>query len=253
MGKLKTALTNLATLADGIEKKGDKSLGEMTARATSVSQIGGRVAAGYELLYMYLKQKALTEKTKIEAWQKDPLQAHLDSKVSGFIAQIEQARSELIAVFKNYDDVANLLVQTLTADIDRAAVYGKEVEAMIAKRKKKLLQSAKYKAKIANYEKNLTELSGKLKTLKVDVSSLRQQTQALGPNKIASLQIKTSTTIAQVLNVASIGLSRQLDEIKNSSSNKRVAVLLKGFGNELKMIRGWVAEADSMEAESEEK
>lgn len=251
MGKLKTALANLATLADGIDKKGGKALGEMTSRATSVSQVGGRVAGGYELLYMYLKQKAVAGKVKIEAWQKDPLQAHLDPKVTEFIAHIEQARAELANVFKNYDQAATILVQTVTADIDRALDYSKQIEAMIAKKKKKLLQSAKYKTKIAAYEKNLNELGGKLNTLKVDVSGYRQGTQALGPNKIASLEIKTSTTIAQVLKVASIGLSRELDEIKNSSSNKRVAVLLKGYGKELKMIRTWVQEADSMESESE--
>ncbi len=80
-------------------------------------------------------------------------------------------------------------------------------------------------------EEKETELGGKLHELQVVDASLRQQTQALGPNKIASLRIETSTTAAQVLNVANIGLSRQLDEIMT--------------------IRTWEAEADFMEAESE--
>ncbi|MEI9974304.1 MAG: hypothetical protein WDO73_20995 [Ignavibacteriota bacterium] len=132
----------------------------MQARATSVSQIGGRVAGGYELLYMYLKQKAAAGNAKIEAWQKDPLQAHLDPKVTEFITHIEQARAELTTVFKAYDDTATVLVQTVNADLDRALAYAKEVETMIAKKKKKLLQSAKFKTKIATYEKSLNELGG---------------------------------------------------------------------------------------------
>ncbi|MEI9974303.1 MAG: hypothetical protein WDO73_20990 [Ignavibacteriota bacterium] len=59
--------------------------------------------------------------------------------------------------------------------------------------------------------------------------------------------------MAHVLGVASLGLSRELDAIKNQTNGKRLAVLLKGYGNELKGIRAWVQEADAMEAEAEEK
>jgi len=253
MGKLKSSLTSLATLADAIEKKGDKALSDLQARATSVREIGGRVAGGYELLYMYLKQKAISKATKIEAWQNDALQVHIDAKVSEFIANIEQARKELLAVFKTYDDTANLLISTLNADIDRASAFGKDIEAQIAKKKKKLLQSAKFKTKIAGYETSLHGLEGKLATLKVDVSGLKDQTQSMGPKKIASLQITTGTTVAAVLKVANYGLVKELDEIKEQKTNKRLAIKLKAYGNELKNIRSWVNEADAMESESEEK
>jgi hypothetical protein len=52
----------------------------------------------------------------------------------------------------------------------------------------------------------------------VDVSGYRQGRQALAPKKIASLQIVTAATVAQVLGVASLGLPRELDWIENQNN-----------------------------------
>ncbi|HTX36384.1 MAG TPA: hypothetical protein VME43_15250 [Bryobacteraceae bacterium] len=104
MGKLKSALSSLATLADAIEKKGDATLSELTSRATSVSQNSSRVHGGYELLCMYLKQKALREGAKIDAWSNSTLQDHMDPKIAEFIKSIEGVRGDMVAAFKAYDD-----------------------------------------------------------------------------------------------------------------------------------------------------
>ena len=249
MGKLKTSLSALAAIADSIEKKGDKTLGDLQGCATSVKEVGCRVAGGYELLYMYLKQKAVAQKAKIEAWNKDPLKSHMDPKVADFIKHIETARGELANVYKNYDETTTLLIQIMGADLDRALAFAADIQAQVAKKKKKLLQSARHKAKIVAYEASLGQLAGKLSTLKVNVASYRQQTQSGGPKKIASLKITDATTIAQVFSVAELGLKQELDKIKAQTQGKRLGVLLKNYGNEIKQIRSWVTEADAMEAD----
>jgi hypothetical protein len=251
MGKLKSALSSLATLADAIEKKGDATLSELQARATSVSQISGRVHGGYELLFMYLKQKALKQGAKIEIWNNSTLQAHMDPKVGEFIHSIEGARGDMGAAFKAYDDTTNLLVQTMGADIDRAKTFAAEITAQIAKKKKKWLQSAKYKAKIAGYETAVTQMAAKLNNLKVDVSSYRKMTEALGARRIAELKITVATPVAVVLKAAQYGLTDELDKIKKQENGKRLAILLKGYGKEVAQVRAWVNEADAMEAEAE--
>jgi len=250
MGKLKTSLTALATIADAIEKKGDKVLTELTTRSTTVQKTLERLNGGYELLYMYLKQKANAQKVQIAAWHKDTLKAHTDPKVAGFISDIEKIRGELLASFKTWEDAANLLSQGLAADIDRALVNVKDIEAQIEKKKKKWFQSPKYKAKIAGYDASLTQLGVKLKTLRVDISTFKTTTQSAGPKKIASLQLTDAKTIDQVFQVAQKGLSDELDKIKKFDGSK-LTKLLRNYGTELKQIRTWVAEADSMEAESE--
>jgi hypothetical protein len=248
MGKLKTSLTALATIADAIEKRGEKVLGELTTRSTTVQKTLERVNGGYELLYMYLKQKATQQKIQITIWHKDTLKTHTDSKVAGFISDIEKIRGELIASFKAWEDAANLLSQGLAADIDRALADVQGIEAQIGKKKKKWLQSAKYKTKIAGYEASLNALGSKLRTLKVDISSFKTTTQSGGPKKIASLQLTDAKTIEQVFQIAEKGLSDELEKIKKFDGSK-LTKLFRHYGSELKQIRTWVADADAMEAE----
>jgi len=250
MGKLKTSLTALATLADAIEKKGDKVLADLTTRSTTVQKSLERLNGGYELLYMYLKQKAAQQKVQVTAWHKDTLKAHSDPKVASFIQDIEKVRHELLASFKEWESAADLLTQTLAADINRAMAFVQEIDGQIAKKKKKWLQSAKYKAKIAGYDASLTQLGSKLKTLNVDISTFKTTTQSAGPRKIASLQLTDAKTIDHVFQVAQKGLSDELDRIKKFDGSK-LSKLLKNYGSEIKQIRTWVAEADTMEAEGE--
>jgi hypothetical protein len=249
MGKLKTSLTALATIADAIEKKGEKVLSELTTRSTTVQKTLERVNGGYELLYMYLKQKANQQKVQITAWHKDTIKAHTDSKVAGFISDIEKIRGELIASFKTWEDAANLLTQGLAADVDRALADVKGINAQIDKKKKKWFQSAKYKTKIAGYEASLDALASKLRMLKVDISTFKTTTQSGGPKKIASLQLTDGKTIAQVFQIAEKGLSDELEKIQKFDGSK-LTKLLRNYGSELKQIRTWVADADAMEAEA---
>src|SRR5690242_9689316 len=99
MGKLKTSLTGLAAIAEGIKQRGEKAVFEMQGRATTVQKCIEQVNGGYELLYMYLKQKAIKGKVQITAWHKDTLKAHTDSQVAGFIANIEKVRADSIKAF----------------------------------------------------------------------------------------------------------------------------------------------------------
>ena len=248
MGKLKTSLTNLATIADAIEKKGDKVLADLTTRSTGVQKTLERINGGYELLYMYLKQKANSQKVQVTAWHKDPLKAHTDSKVASFISDIEKVRAELISSFNSWEDAANLLSAGLAADVDRAMAEAQSIAGQIEKKKKKWFQSAKYKTKIAGYENSLNGLAAKLRMLKVDISTFKQTTQSGGPKKIASLQLTDAKPIEQVFQIAQKGLTDEVDKIKKFDGSK-LSKLLKNYGTELKQIRGWVAEADEMESE----
>ncbi len=248
MGKLKTSLNALATIADAIEKKGEKVLTDLTIRSTTVQKSLEQVNGGYELLYMYLKQKANQQKVQVTAWHKDTIKTHTDSKVAGFINDIEKIRHQLIASFKTWEDAANLLTHGLIADVERSLAFVHEIEAQIEKQKKKWLQSSKFKAKIAGYDASLARLASKLKMLKVDISTFKTTTQSGGPKKIASLQLTDAKTVEQVFQVAQKGLSDELDKIKKFDGSN-LAKLLRNYGSELKQIRMWVAEADVMEAE----
>ena len=250
MGKLRTSLAGYATLIDAISNGGRVVVEELTSKATNVKEIVGRVNGGYELLAMYLKQKALTAKQDIKTWNAQTLKDHLDSEVAGFVKNIEAARADALLAFKNYEAVRDGKAKAVTADIDRAIALTGEIKATIDKKRKRLFQSSKFKTKIAAYEQTLKELSTKVSTLRVDFTGEVQASQSSGPVKLANLKITPATTVAQVFAHASYGLKDELQKIagaKRADLGKRFLA----YGSEIKQIRSWVAEADEMEAEAD--
>jgi hypothetical protein len=249
MGKLKTALQAITAGADAIEKDMAKSLGELEKLQNNLVKQLERLNGGYELLYMYLKQKAVKEKAQIAAWHKDPLSGHSDGKVAEFIKDIEGVRTECLGSFGTWERTADGLVQALVNDSNKALASVADAQAQVAKKEKKWFQSAKYKAKIGGYKQSLNELEKKLRTLQVDISTIKESTQSAGPRKLASLQVTPSKTIDAVFQIAQKGLTDELDKIKKFDG-KKLGTLLKRYGTEIKMIRSWISDADGMDTEA---
>ena len=250
MGKLKTSLAGFATLIDSISEGGRVVVEELSSKATNVKEIVGRVNGGYELLAMYLKQKALAAKQDIKTWNAQTIKDHPDSEVAGFVKNIEAARADALTAFKNYEAVRDGKAKAVTADIDRAIAVIDEIKATIDKKRKRLFQSTKFKTKIAGYEQTLNALGTKVKTMRVDFTGEVQSSQSSGPIKLAGLKITPATTVAQVFAHASYGLKDELQKIAGAKRGE-LGKRFQAYATEIKQIRSWVAEADEMEAEAD--
>jgi hypothetical protein len=247
MGKLRDSLKNLETMIGSVVKTGADTVHELTGAATNVKQILGRVNGGYELMAMYLKQKALKDKQKVEDWAKDPIKAHLDSEVAGFIKDIEAARIEAVNAFKRWETVRDVKGKAIFGDLDRVDDAVEQIGKRIAEKRQKWLQSKDYKSKLNGYEETLKGLSSQSKTLRVDFRSEVEATQSSGPQQLAKMKMSVDTTIKQIFDQAAYGLKDELNKIERAQSSDELKKRLARFGNEIKQIRAWVDEADKME------
>ena len=253
MGKLKTSLGGLAVLIDNVQKNGNDIVDALTSDATNVQKNLERMNGGYELLAMYLKQKALKEKADIKSWDKSTLKDHLDSEVANFVKGIEGARTDAVASFATWARDKSIKGAAVLGDIDRALALMVDIKAQIDKKRKRLLQSSKFKAKMAGYDTQLTDLGKRASTMRVDMKGEMDATQSSGPQSLERIKLTGATTIAQIMSQASLGLKREIDDIKKAADNpKRLAIAFKRYGEEVKGIRTWLAEADEMDAAGDE-
>jgi hypothetical protein len=172
------------------------------------------------LFYAYLKQKAGTQKVQVTAWHKDTLKTHTDPKVVGFIKDIEAARAECLRASKLWEDAADLLAQTLYADIEKGMAFISDIEAQIDQNKKKWLGSAKYKTKIPVYAASLLRLNSKLKTTRVEISNFKNATQSAEPVRLAKLQLTDSKKVDDVFKFTQKGLADEVERVNRPWGTK---------------------------------
>jgi hypothetical protein len=251
MGKMRDSLNAMTVLIGAFEDRTEKLSEEIASLATNVQKTLERVYGGTELLYMYLTQKAKKEGTTIKAWAKDDLKDHFDSEVNSLMKGIEAARGDVITAFKKQEATVDIKLKGHLADIQRALVLAGELRTTLGKKKKKLLTSKKYKAKLAGYEKLLDGLEGTLKqSVKADAEAV--QFAVSGNTKlIEKLKVTPATKISAIDMTSWLGIKKELDGIA-AVDGKQLAKKFKRYGNEIKQLREWVGEADEMEAEASE-
>ena len=253
MGKLKTSLAGLATLIDNVQKNGNDVVDLLTADATNVQKQVERTMGGYEVLATYLKQKALKAKVDLKAWDKDTLKDHFDSEVAGFVKGIEAARVDAIGSFKAWDSHRVIKGGAVLADLDRALLVVADIQAQIDKKRKRLLQSSKFKAKMANYDTELATIAKNAKFTKDNLKLEIEATTASSMKSIEAVKLTAATPISKIVEETRFALKGDLDAIKRAADKPaQLRIAFKRYGEQLKDVRGWLAEADEMEAEGEE-
>ena len=160
MGKLRTSLTNAATLVKNVAKSVESEAKKLQALTSDTDAWVRSGSAGIDELCLYLSEKLKKKGVTYKSVENDLIKDHTDSNVANYLKGIEftiQSASDFSARFETI-----AADQGLDSDLAALDKLLKDVADQIRKKQKKLLQSKKYKAKIAGYMKTLQDLQAEV-------------------------------------------------------------------------------------------
>lgn len=171
-----------------------------------------------------------------------------------FVAGIAQGKTDLDKQFAHWTAFADKEVKAIEGDLSRIDAAVVDVARQIEKKKKKLLQSKKYKTKIGSYESTLGDVLKGVKQLKQGLKLLRP---ALVKKSIDEIKISTSTTLGEIdessLIVDLKAQWKNAEKAAQSGVQERRKFRQAGdLTGARAMMQQWIKEADEMEAEAEE-
>ena len=122
------------------------------------------------------------------------------------------------------------------------------IETYLSK-KKQLLQSKKFKAKISGYEKLLADLKGYAKSCRVKRSK-PVKTQSI--ERITANKMTAATTLQQILDVVSVHAVNEIKAAEQAADGAEKEFRANDVQAQVALMKKWIAQADDMESESEE-
>lgn len=242
MGELRNSIVELGKQVASAAKMGN-SLGEelekLTERAGSLVE---RVYGGHEVLWLYLEASFKKNGRKVDDFKNDKLAQHADSEILSYLKGIDQAVNDAVKVINEFAAIKN----KMPAEYQRIESLATSIQRNIEKKRAKLFQSKKYKAKLVTYEKALGELvqaiTDRRKAFeKIDGKSLKGvEAMRLKPtNKLGDIQY--------------INVKAEIANVKAAEQNNVVvARKMRGNGDlrkALDTMKVWAGEADSMDQE----
>jgi hypothetical protein len=250
---MRTGLNDLEKRLTIIEKKAQTIDQDLVKEATNLTKQMEQVYGGYEVLYSYLREKFKLAGGDVKAVAKDKLLAHKDSEIIGFVKGLADANVRAQKFAKSYDQIKATKGKDLMAEIDRAINLVDELDALLRKKGKKLLKSKTYKAKLATYLAILNDVSGRIRTQRVDFDSVLTDPGGQSLQSITKLNLSSNSTIGDIEKEASLGITQEKKKIGNFTNPREFRKAMYGYAKQQKMLRAWASEADALEeaAESE--
>lgn len=256
MGQLRTAIISLNQSLSKNPAKVDELADTVTKETERVIELGNTASEGWNAIHTYLVARFQKEGTTIDANKKKTMKDLLDSELSTMGKGIEQWRKDLIAAVGKVATLHDNGVKALRQTLDAAAAESKKLRAIADKKKKKLLASTKYKAKITTYLAALDEIDntidGQLKSLDKAKDILKSDAWV---NKWFT--IKADTTVEQVEAMTTMSHQNIMkDYLANQAEQDKYVRKwrddYKSMGAQIATMKKWTDEADQMEAESTE-
>lgn len=255
MGKLRDSLSGLEILVGAVDDRIQKAIEQSEKLDTNlVSVYENLIKGGFEVLYSYLVEKFKSQKDSYDQHLSDTILQHKDANVLKFVAGIAQGKTDLDKQFLNWRAFKDKDLQAISGDLTRLQVVVGEIDKQIAKKKKRLLQSTKFKNKISGYESTLADLAKSVDTLQKGMKNIYP---ALNKTNIDKIKISVNTTLGEldkdsiILNLKTSWKNAE-KAMKEGVQERRKFRQAGDLTAARKQMQQWVKEADEMEAEGEE-
>jgi hypothetical protein len=251
MGKLRTSLTNAATLVKNVVKSVDREVKKLQALTSDTDAWVRSGSAGIDELCLYLSEKLKKKGIAYKSAENDLIKVHADSNVANYLKGIEftvQAASDFSARFE-----AIAGDQGLDGDLAALDKALKDVADQIRKKQKKLLQSKKYKAKIAGYTKTLQDLQADVVKSCNDLKRMRKD-KPPSPAKVRQILSITEESSLKDVAIALTRKNEALYKVYNSlvlNLNQTANEMRQHaeFAGQMKVLQEMIAEAEEMDKE----
>lgn len=252
MGKLRTSLMNATKLIANLQTTSanyGKKLKNIS-KGTSMFMKGGEKAI--DECFLYLSEKLKKDGITYKSVENEPIRNYLDKNVANYLSGMKKIADMACSVNDEY--AAAVADKSLDKTVEQLGTVLTDIQGQIKKKKKKLLKSKKYKAKISLYEKALQDLASKSQDLYASLEKMRKG------NKPPS-----STTVRNMLGITPDHTLKQLEFAVSQKTDKLYKVYnslvmqLDEFGNEMrehvefgavvKTVKEMAGEADEIDQE----
>jgi hypothetical protein len=201
------------------------------------------VYAGHDVLWLYLEALFKKNGRNISDFKNDTLSEHSDSEILTYMKGIDSAANDAI---KAINDFA-VLKGKMPSEYQRIDAIAVKIKKNIDKKRAKLFQSKKYKAKLVTYEKALGELVQ-------SITDRRKAFEKIEPSKTAKtidgLRLKPGTKIDDVRHIS---VKAEIANVRAAEEhNVAVARKMRQNGDlkkALETMKMWANEANSMDQE----
>jgi hypothetical protein len=254
MGKLRTSLTSTSTLLNALDHSVKEKLGKLRVMLSDSDAWMKSGLSGCEHLYFYVAEKLKSKKVEWKTVENQPLSAYDDPNVQEHLKAIDHCVAESVKFSQQW----TLIKTGLEGDLKRAEDALADSAAQLAKKKKKLFQSKKYKTKMDHYEAVVRELTDKAHAINQKFRDLKALD--LEPKSPARIHSTVHLKITSPLKELAPFLTRRKDEhyqefvgaktkLDKTANDIRAAA---EFASQMKVIQEMVAESEAMEAEAGE-
>jgi hypothetical protein len=242
VGELRNSILEMGKQVAAAAKTGDQVAVELEAAKQRASKLFERLYAGHDVLYLYLEAMFEKNNRKLKDYESDKLSQHADSEILTYLKGIDQAANETLAAIKDFDKIR----ANMPGEYEKIDALAVSIKRNIDKKRSKFLNSKKYKAKLATYEKALGELTVAIDGRRKAFNKLR----ARNPKSVEDLRLKPTSKISDV---RSISVKNTLDVMKQEVEEGTYVARKFHENGDLKnafaQMKQWAGEADAMDAE----
>lgn len=253
MGKLKTVLGELADRAAETSQASAALGEELVSISTNVGQTYEQLFEGLTSLYIYIVEKLQAEGVPADEGDGVTLLELKDDTIKGYQQSLSDGRQRGIETTRQWAALAanegEALKQTAREMLDRIA----DIQGMIERRRKRLLQSKLFKEKINGYEVQLNDLAESVRAIDLEIRGGPLSNGPQTENQFNKLTVTPQTTLADIKKMVPFADQEHQQALADLQrfQNARKRFRERNMAAELLMIRQWIADAQEMEAEME--
>lgn len=254
MGKLRDSLNGAQSLAAAIDARADKVGGALDRMATNTKHFADLVDNGYDQVFLYANERLKKLGKKLADSKNMKLQDIADGNLQTFVKAVEGARNEALKRIGEWKAFATKEVGALQGDLTRLQGSLADIGKRLEKKKKKLLQSKKFKDKIRTYEKLVADFAATAKQRATDLAKI-PNAEPLPDNWLKGAKLGLGDTVGTVENRATMGTKALLKQYESGAMNARSNVKKfreQRFDKGMATMKQWMAESDEMEKEAPE-
>jgi len=245
MGELRNSIVELQKQVTGAAKLGDKIGADLELAHGRVDEQFQRLQAGADVMWMYLVAYFEKSQRDIKDHMNDKLSDHADSEIVKYLKGLDAAANDVLRTIGDFDKVKAQMPGEY-AKIDQLAT---SIKRNIDKKRAKLFQSKKYKAKLAGYEKALDELVkaiGSRRKAFDEITTIKRTT-------VEEMRMKPTAKISEVENLCTMSIKAGIKNMKAQvEQGKWVSRKFRENGDlkqAFSAMKQWAGEADSMDQE----
>lgn len=243
MGELRTSIIEMGKQVASAAKTGETVGAELEKVNERVGSLIERVYAGHDVLWLYLEAKFKKDGRNVSDFKNDKISEHADSEILTYLKGIDSAANDTLKAINEFEAIK----ARIPAEYARIDTVATAIRRNIEKKRAKLFNSKKYKAKLVGYEKGLDEL----------VQAITDRRTAFGkitvvrtPKTVEGLRLKPTHKIDDIRHIS---VKAEIENVKKAEEhNVAVARKMRQNGDlrkALDTMKQWATDADSMDQE----